>query len=98
MDDAWQREVNKIIKREKLKSEIEKRVKAAEEKIKQDSDRIAQEVVIDAMRHGSTDYIAEYTLSTIAIPDDSFKGRIIGKEGRNIRAFELITGVDVDLE
>ncbi|OGK31815.1 ribonuclease Y [Candidatus Roizmanbacteria bacterium RIFCSPLOWO2_02_FULL_43_10] len=83
---------------EKLKSEIAKRVKAAEEKIKQDSDRIAQEVVIDAMRHGSTDYIAEYTLSTIAIPDDSFKGRIIGKEGRNIRAFELITGVDVDLE
>lgn len=83
---------------DKLQGEIAKRIKAAEEKIKTEADKKAQEIVIDAMRHGSTDYIAEYTLSTIPIGDDSVKGRIIGKEGRNIRAFELATGVDVDLE
>lgn len=83
---------------EKLKSEVAKRIKAAEEKIKSEVDARAQHMLIDAMRHGSTDYIAEYTLSTVSLPDDSYKGRIIGKEGRNIRAFELATGVDVDLE
>lgn len=83
---------------EKLKGEVAKRIKAAEEKIKVEADHKAQEILIDAMRHGSTDYIAEYTLSTVQLPDDSAKGRIIGKEGRNIRAFEHATGVDVDLE
>ena len=50
------------------------------------------------MRHGSLNYIAEYTVSTVKIEDEDLKGRIIGKEGRNIRAFEQITGVDVDLD
>ena len=83
---------------ERLKPDIAGRIKVAEEKIKAEVDVKTQEILIDAMRHGSTDYIAEYTLSTINLPDDSFKGRIIGKEGRNIRAFEIATGVDVDLE
>ncbi len=83
---------------EKLKGEVAKRIRAAEEKVKAEADTRAQEILIDAMRHGSTDYIAEYTLSTVQVPDDSAKGRIIGKEGRNIRAFEQVTGVDVDLE
>ena len=61
---------------DKLQGEIAKRIKAAEEKIKTEADKKAQEIVIDAMRHGSTDYIAEYTLSTIPIGDDSVKGRI----------------------
>jgi len=50
------------------------------------------------MRHGALDYIAEYTISTIKIQDEDVKGKIIGKEGRNIRAFENATGVDVDLD
>ncbi len=83
---------------EKLKGDIAKRIRAAEDRIKTEADTRAQEILIDAMRHGSTDYIAEYTLSTVQVPDDSAKGRIIGKEGRNIRAFEQVTGVDVDLE
>lgn len=83
---------------EKLKGEVAKRIRAAEERVKIEADTRAQEILIDAMRHGSTDYIAEYTLSTVQVPDDSAKGRIIGKEGRNIRAFEQVTGVDVDLE
>jgi len=98
LDQAEAREI--ILKgwEEKLKADIAKRIKHAEEKIKEEADEKAKEILVDAMRHGSTDYIAEFTLSTISLPDDSFKGRIIGKEGRNIRAFELATGVDVDLE
>jgi ribonuclease Y len=83
---------------EKLKPEVAKRIRQAEEKIKEESERKAQDILLEAMRHGATDYVAEYTLSTIALPDDGIKGKIIGKEGRNIRAFELATGVDVDLE
>ena len=50
------------------------------------------------MKHGATEYVAEYTVSVVKIPDEDVKGRIIGKEGRNIRAFEAATGVDVDLD
>lgn len=83
---------------EKLKPEVAKRIRQAEEKIKEEAERKSQDILLEAMRHGATDYVAEYTLSTIALPDDTIKGKIIGKEGRNIRAFELATGVDVDLE
>src|SRR3989344_1933411 len=58
----------------------------------------AKKLLVDSMKHGATDYVAEFTLSTVSLPNDDYKGRIIGKDGRNIRAFELATGVDVDLE
>lgn len=83
---------------EKLKKEIAERIKSAEEEIKDQSETKAKEILVDAMRFGATDYVAEYTLSTVNLPNEDIKGRIIGKEGRNIRAFELATGVDVDLE
>ncbi|OGG08231.1 ribonuclease Y [Candidatus Gottesmanbacteria bacterium RIFCSPHIGHO2_02_FULL_40_24] len=83
---------------EKLKEEIAVRIKEAENQAKQEADRKVREILIDAMRHGATDYVPEYTVSTIKITDEDFKGRIIGKEGRNIRAFEMATGVDVDLD
>jgi len=83
---------------EKLKPEVANRIRQAEDKIKEDAEKKSQDILLEAMRHGATDYVAEYTLSTIALTDDSIKGKIIGKEGRNIRAFELATGVDVDLE
>src|SRR3989339_1273441 len=83
---------------EKLKTDIAKRIKQSEEEIKQVADEKAKQILIDAMRYGATDYVAEYTLSVVHIPSDEYKGRIIGKDGRNIRAFELATGIDVDLE
>lgn len=83
---------------ERLKEEIAKRIKEAEITIKQDVEIKSRELLVDAMRHAATDYVAEYTVSTIKITDEDFKGRIIGKEGRNIRAFEMATGVDVDLD
>jgi ribonuclease Y len=83
---------------ERLKKEIATKIKTAEEEIKKNVDEKAKEILSDAMRFGATDYVAEYTLSVVNLPSEDFKGRIIGKEGRNIRAFELATGVDVDLE
>ncbi len=83
---------------EKLKEEISQKIKQAEEEAKQQADEKAKTILVDAMRYGATDYVAEFTLSVINLPSEEFKGRIIGKDGRNIRAFELATGVDVDLE
>ena len=83
---------------EKLKGEIAKKIRETEEEIKATADAKAREILVDTMRYGAVEFTAEYTLSTISIPSDDFKGRIIGKEGRNIRSFELATGVDVDLE
>jgi ribonucrease Y len=83
---------------DKLKGEVAKQIKNAEEEIKQKSAEKAKEILVDSMRYGATDYTAEYTLSVVNLPSDDYKGRIIGKDGRNIRSFELATGVDVDLE
>ena len=81
-----------------LTVEISKRVKAAEEEIRIQSSEKAQQVLADAMYNGVADYISEYTTSTVKLADEEMKGRIIGKEGRNIKAFEQSTGVDVVMD
>ena len=83
---------------EKLKEEIAKRIRQAEEYAKQEADKKAKQILVEALQHGATDYVAEYTVSTVKVSDEEMKGRVIGKEGRNIRAFEQATGVDVDLD
>jgi len=83
---------------DKLKGEIADRIRHAEEEIKSKADEKAKEILVDAIRFGAVDFTPEYTLSIVTLPNEEFKGRIIGKEGRNIRSFELATGVDVDLE
>ncbi|MEX0622234.1 MAG: ribonuclease Y [Candidatus Woykebacteria bacterium] len=81
-----------------LSEEISKRIREAEEKIKREADETAREILVDAMSHAATDYVAEYTTTNIKLPDEDMKGRIIGKEGRNIKALEAATGVDIDLD
>lgn len=83
---------------EQLTNEIAKRIKEAEEKIKAEAQLKAKDIITNAMIAGATDWVAEYTVSTVKLESEDMKGRIIGKEGRNIRAFELSTGVDVDLD
>lgn len=82
----------------RLQVDMAKTIQAAEEKAREEADQKAQEILVDALKHGATDYVAEYTVSTVKLPNEDSKGRIIGKEGRNIRAFENATGVDVDLD
>jgi len=73
-------------------------IKEKEEDAKRTAAKKSQEILLDSMKHGALDFIAEYTVSTVKVDDEEIKGRIIGKEGRNIRAFEQATGVDVDLD
>lgn len=82
----------------KLTAEIALKIKEAEEEANEKAESKAKEILVDAMYHGATDYVAEYTVSSVKISDEDMKGRVIGREGRNIRAFEKATGVDVDLD
>jgi ribonuclease Y len=77
---------------------VAKIIKDNEDDARATADKKAQEILVDSMRFGAIKYIAEYTVSVVKIADEDIKGRIIGKEGRNIRAFEQATGVDVDLD
>ncbi|MBI2007144.1 MAG: ribonuclease Y [Candidatus Blackburnbacteria bacterium] len=81
-----------------LVAEKARRIRQMEESLKLEAQEKAREILVDAMRHGATDYVAEYTISTIRLPDEEIKGRIIGREGRNIRAFEQATGVEIELD
>jgi ribonuclease Y len=73
-------------------------IRQKEEEARQQATHKAQEIFLDAIRHGVLNQVAEFTVSVVKIPEEEMKGRIIGKEGRNIRAFEQATGVDVDLD
>lgn len=81
-----------------ITAEMAKKIKRAEERIKIEAKDKAREILVDAMKHGATTYAAEYTVSTVAVGSDEVKGRIIGKEGRNIRAFEKATGVEMEID
>lgn len=83
---------------QKEAKEVARIIKDKEEEAKLIGEKKAREILVDSMRHGAVKYIAEYTVSVVKIAEEDIKGRIIGKEGRNIRAFEQATGVDVDLD
>jgi ribonuclease Y len=78
--------------------EVAKKIRAAEERVQQEASEKAREILVDSMKHGATDYVAEYTVSTVTVPNEEVKGRVIGKEGRNIRTFERETGVELELD
>lgn len=82
----------------RMSEEVAKRIKDAEAEVKAGAEEKAKEILIDAMKHGVVDCVAEYTVSAIKLPDEDMKGRIIGKEGRNIRSLEVATGVEVELD
>jgi ribonuclease Y len=81
-----------------LKAEKAKKIRAAEERIRQEAKERTKEILADAMRHGATDYVAEYTVSSVTVPNEEIKGRIIGKGGKNIRAFERATKVELEID
>lgn len=81
-----------------LTQEIAKKIRQAEEKIKLESKEKAKAILADAMKQGATTYTAEYSVSTVPVASEEVKGRIIGREGRNIRTFEKETGVEIELD
>jgi ribonucrease Y len=82
-----------------LEKDIEKEaavmIKAKEEQLKKDSDKMAKEILTTAIQRCAVDHVVESTVTVVPLPSDDMKGRIIGREGRNIRAFETLTGVDL---
>lgn len=81
-----------------LTSEVAKKIRLAEEKVKLEANEEAREILADAMKHAATSYVAEYTVSSILVPSEDVKGRIIGAGGRNIRAFERAAKVEIELD
>jgi ribonucrease Y len=75
-----------------------KQIRVVEEEAREEADRRAKRIVSIAIERLAGEFVAERTVSTVALPSDDMKGRIIGREGRNIRAIEAATGVDVIID
>ncbi|MDA1353106.1 MAG: ribonuclease Y [bacterium] len=73
-------------------------IKEIQESARKVANRKAKEIVLDAIQRTAVEHVVSNTTSVVSLPDDEMKGRIIGKEGRNIRAFESATGVDVIID
>ena len=83
---------------EEAQADAANRLREIRESAKRNADREAKKIVALAVQRIAADHTAEITVSAVALPKDEMKGRIIGREGRNIRAFELATGVDVIID
>jgi ribonuclease Y len=88
---------NILIKKmeEEAKLEAVQAIRRIEEETKEKSLALAREIMSQAIQHSSAEHVVETTVSVVDLPSDDMKGRIIGREGRNIRALEMATNVDI---
>ena len=95
-DEAKQQLLNAV--EDEIKEDASRRVRDWEVRIKDDIDNIARDILATTIQRCATDVVSETTVSVVPLPSDDMKGRLIGREGRNIRALEQATGVDLIID
>src|SRR4030065_1998335 len=80
---------------EEARYESAKEIRNIEARTKEDADKIAKKIIVQAIQRCAVEHVSETTVSVVNLPNDEMKGRIIGREGRNIRVFENLTGINI---